>query len=396
MAELEKGMSFLAHSAAELEFVERSARATFIRSKRIADSTRKTYASYVRRFKEYIEQKYPSLVDNSGNIKLECLNINIMDNFFTQIGNGQASGIMDSPDDEKNECEPLATMSVLNNFRSAIRSMFVDKNIKVPEWYDKELSPLFQGFKKEWAKLDRDGIRVVGEEGKAPFSFSIYRLVMMCAFKSNPFAHLFGLLCWNLMARGDNVEDINLNNLGWNEDALTIRFGHAKNDQTGEKSISTEVRHVYANPITPSICPILSLAVFLSCCFSAPSDRLFIGKRQKDRMLHNIHSILQEDETQQRLLALGVKPTHYGNHSFRKGSSTFVSSGSVGGPSVISVIRRAGWSMGDVLGRYLKADAAGDQYVGRAACGLPISSPSFAVLPPHFQGMSSEDQAMVR
>ena len=40
--------------------------------------------------------------------------------------------------------------------------------------------------------------------------------------------------------------------------------------------------------------------------------------------------------------------------------------------------------MGGVQDTYLRYEAAGDQYVGRVVCGLPISSSQFAALPPQF------------
>ncbi|ETV78485.1 hypothetical protein H257_08009 [Aphanomyces astaci] len=75
-----------------------------------------------------------------------------------------------------------------------------------------------------------------------------------------------------------------------------------------------------------------------------------------------------------------------GTHSIRKGAATFVSSGSTGGPSIISVCLRCGWSLGNVMERYFRYEAAGDQFTGRCVAGLPLNSADFAVLPPHFSG----------
>ncbi|ETV66997.1 hypothetical protein H257_16688 [Aphanomyces astaci] len=43
-----------------------------------------------------------------------------------------------------------------------------------------------------------------------------------------------------------------------------------------------------------------------------------------------------------------------GTHSIRKGAATFVSSGSTGGPSIISVCLRCGWFLGNVMERYFR------------------------------------------
>jgi hypothetical protein len=52
---------------------------------------------------------------------------------------------------------------------------------------------------------------------------------------------------------------------------------------------------------------------------------------------------------------------------------------------MVAVCHRAGWSVGDVLSRYLKNNGAGDQFAGRVACGLPVLAAEFSSLPPHFR-----------
>ena len=39
---------------------------------------------------------------------------------------------------------------------------------------------------------------------------------------------------------------------------------------------------------------------------------------------------------------------------------------------------------GNVQDRYIFGGTGADQIVGRAVCGLPITSKNFAILPPHF------------
>jgi hypothetical protein len=73
-----------------------------------------------------------------------------------------------------------------------------------------------------------------------------------------------------------------------------------------------------------------------------------------------------------------------GTHLIRKGVCTFAMSGSTGGPSIVSVCLRAGWTLGNVLDRYLRYEAAGDCFVGRVVAGLPLDSKNFSILPVHF------------
>ncbi|OQR82152.1 hypothetical protein ACHHYP_16364 [Achlya hypogyna] len=79
-----------------------------------------------------------------------------------------------------------------------------------------------------------------------------------------------------------------------------------------------------------------------------------------------------------------AKKKKHGTQSIRKGVVTYACSGSTGGPSVVSVCLRCGWSLGHVMERYFKYEQAGDQFVGRVVSGLPINGANFAIAPPHF------------
>ena len=74
--------------------------------------------------------------------------------------------------------------------------------------------------------------------------------------------------------------------------------------------------------------------------------------------------------------------------------ATFACSGSTGGPSIVSVCLRCGWSLGGVQDRYLRYEAAGDQFLGRVVAGLPLNKPDFALLPPHFENPDDPDLAI--
>ena len=69
-----------------------------------------------------------------------------------------------------------------------------------------------------------------------------------------------------------------------------------------------------------------------------------------------------------------------GNHSCRKGVGTMVSAGFTISPPIVSVCFRCGWVMGGVKYKYLKYEAAGDQYVVRCASGLNQLSKEFTVM----------------
>ena len=95
------------------------------------------------------------------------------------------------------------------------------------------------------------------------------------------------------------------------------------------------------------------------------------------------------------MIEFGIKIEDIGVHSLRKGAASFVSSGSTCAPPQVATNIRARWSMGIIQDTYLRYEAAGDQYVGRVVCGLPLSSPKFAVLPCQVDCSVEESNKMV-
>jgi hypothetical protein len=196
------------------------------------------------------------------------------------------------------------------------------------------------------------------------------------------FAHSVLTISWNLMCRVNNAVGICLEHLEWRDDALCVYFSHMKNDQTAERP--RDPRHVYANPIHPEICPVLSLGIYL-LCFKPNSEvfNLYPGKSQADRYGSILREMLQSQQRSD-LEFRGINPSDIGTHSIRKGSATYASSGSTSGPSSQAIHLRAGWTLGNVQDTYMRYDSAGDQHTGRVVCGLPQGSPEFAMLPPYF------------
>ena len=48
--------------------------------------------------------------------------------------------------------------------------------------------------------------------------------------------------------------------MDWQNDCLCIFFAHMKNNQVINRK--RDPRHIYPNPINPTVCPILSLAIY--------------------------------------------------------------------------------------------------------------------------------------
>ncbi|KAF0709314.1 hypothetical protein AaE_012913 [Aphanomyces astaci] len=242
------------------------------------------------------------------------------------------------------------------------------------------------GYKSDkFAKL-KDSGEVPMTEGKAPLSFEGYRYLAQHAISSTTdfslvaTVHPFLVLCWNLMARAVSTSSIRYEHIAWRGDALQIRYGLMKNDQEGRMSFP---RHIYASPLRPEICPILSLAILLFT--RGPqlpgSPTLLFGYNAKERFsawLHNTCALHEDD-----IVAMGLSISDVGTHSFRKGVASTLSN-TPGGPQAVSVWLRAGWSLGSVQGRYIFEGSGGDQFVGRAATGLDVNGVEFGSLPPHF------------
>ena len=279
--------------------------------------------------------------------------------------------------------------------RSAITFLYRAFRQLVPADVTQRLSQDFRGLKRTNALMAADGEATL-RQGMDPLPFSVYRVLCREIMKQPTaeftFAHCFMVICWNLICRSSNALHIRFVHMGWREDALQIKFAQQKNDQLGEKP--KDPRSVYANPIMPEVCPILALALFLlnqrcprgeNCLFpgSAPYDR-FRKVLARIRLLPDVVTIFE---------SYGVDPDNVGTHSLRKGAATYVSSGSTAAPSVQAINLRAGWAMGGVQDRYYRFEGAGDQYVGRTVCGLPIHSDEFATLCPSFKTLNIAKEA---
>ena len=94
------------------------------------------------------------------------------------------------------------------------------------------------------------------------------------------FASAFMNITWNFICWSKDTTTIHLNYLEWTKDCLRIYLSHMKNDQTGDQK--RDPRHIYADPIDPTVYPILALAIYFST-FSISNTKdtaLFPGKNQ--------------------------------------------------------------------------------------------------------------------
>lgn len=269
-----------------------------------------------------------------------------------------------------------------NTHRAAFAHLYKRYKFVIPSELQNEIGTLFSGLKRENAEAMRHA-RVNINYDKDALDMPAYIALMEgWQSKGTPeaiFGHCFSTLCWNLMCRANNIVDLCLDHITWENDSMVVHFSHMKTDQTAEKSRFP--RHIYANPLAPSICPLLSIATFMSCTpHDQTSSKLLVGNKQYNRF----GNILKKGVEEIGAVNSVLRDKDIGTHSFRKGSSTFVSSGSSCCPSSAAINNRADWKTGSMQDKYIKFNTFGDMFVGRTASGLPTDSAAFATLPPEF------------
>ena len=127
----------------------------------------------------------------------------------------------------------------------------------------------------------------------------------------------------------------------WAQDALRVYFCHQKNDQSGEKK--RDPRHIYANPLDPTVCPILALSLYLlSIHVNIEDTCLFPGGCQYSRFQKYLSKILILHK-EEILTEFGIKNDDIGVHSIRKGAGTYISSGCYHAPGGMEFTGRTGY-----------------------------------------------------
>eukprot|EP00834_Sanchytrium_tribonematis_P007109 NODE_596_length_5578_cov_0.509400.p1 type:complete len:695 gc:universal NODE_596_length_5578_cov_0.509400:1476-3560(+) len=272
--------------------------------------------------------------------------------------------------------------SAYNTHKVAFKYFFSIHKIKMDEDFEKQLDDLFKGMKRTNAvHTTRSNTRLA--TGKDALDFGAYEILLRSwqirGTSDTVFAHTFSILCWNLMCRSANCVTLCFNHIQWQGDCLKVYFAHSKTDQSGETI--RYPRHIYANALNPTVCPILSLAVYLaSFSIGSNQSKLFEGGSQYNRF----SGILGDEVNKLKADHNEFVNVDLGTHSFRKGANTFCSSGSTAGPQSAAIKLRGGWTLGGSQDIYTQYQESGDRYVGRFLSGLPNYNQEFAMLPPAF------------
>ncbi|RHY63869.1 hypothetical protein DYB30_005634 [Aphanomyces astaci] len=350
----------------------------------LADSTKERYESGLRQLIKWIHLTGGTdLLKDDGMIDLRVFQYTHFVQFIVWV--------------YQNTPVKVGTMS---GYRAALRWYYKREDVAMPVEYSTKLKTIFTGLPMcvilygthTTSNLGMHRLTATDEQtstlkdsGKRPLGFSMYEALCQESLKTSDsgFVHLYLVISWNLMARSKSTETIRIDHISFEEDAIGITYIKSKTDQTGSKR--RDPRHVYANPSSPAICTFLALGMYFACNPTLANGSLFPGASQRDRFGKALKALVYT------VLGEAASGT-VGTHSIRKGAATFVCSGSTSGPSVITVCLRCGWSLGNVVERYMHYEKAGDQFVGRVVAGLPLNNADFAQLPPHFD---STDNSVV-
>jgi hypothetical protein len=331
---------------------------------RVVATTQEQYKTTFKFITSYCKEHFPTSVDTDGSQEH-------LEDFLGDM----------AADREDKTCKATSTV---NGYMTVIKYFYGKADINI----DVNLKRFFKNFQEGYKRTvanKRDKGHMKNKEGKMPVSQSIYTSLCKLALFAGQarsaflcFVHLFMILCWNLFARSVSVSDLRTHHFNWENDCLVIDMSKQKGDQSGEKITP---KHLYANPYNPEVCVILALAlhVFSISFRSENEDKslIFVGSPYDLFTKWLPTALIQISD-------LGYTIGDFGTHSFRKGIASFCA-GFIGGPSVIAIFLRAGWSLGQVQDRYITYSDGGDHLCGRVAAGLNFNGGSkFAVLPPHF------------
>ena len=294
----------------------------------------------------------------------------------------------------------------LNYGRSMAKTEFKDD-------FEDDVRDFLKSYSKSYATAREKG--EVSEQTSDAMNARVFRFLCEQAIKEGRiFFWAWITLQWHLMCRSANVGSLQFKLFGLANDAMCAQFAKTKAGQSGELC---NLKHIYANPLEPSICPFLALGVLLASTpeRSDSSHAVFEGKEQSTRFNKQLTEMLGQHRDELLLKGMISADSRLSCHGIRKGASNTAASGTTAAPPIVAICLRqvsncfettdsyfgciclsppthtfclwpyrADWKLGRVLQIYFQGEAAGDQYVGRTVALLPINSADFAVLPPHF------------
>ena len=282
-------------------------------NKKTKESTKKNYNSKINFMLEYLTEYAPEGMESDSN-DVNSVKIPIDDDvllkFFGYImASAHARSKLKSRDDvPPGEDDPWSS-SQISGFKSAIVALYSAENCKMNERVESQLKGMLDGYEKVINDLKKRGLMKIGE-GKNPLPFQGYILLakklatavpdQAAGWSSKVFMWSYLTMLWNLMTRNESVDDLLEDHFDWSGDAMLVEEQGHKGDQTGEDKYQ---KHVYANPLSPEICPVLSQAVLQFCTEYRPASstnhQIYDGSNSKDRFSKNLGQCLRKSPCQE-------------------------------------------------------------------------------------------------
>jgi hypothetical protein len=214
----------------------------------VVEKTRKSYDSKQDRFKNWLRTEHPETIENNEiKFPLDSEHLKNYLGYISRFSDGRNKSIAD-----------------VGGHISAINNYFRKYNFESPTC-NSIVRQFMSGYKRTVATAKQTGEMKL-TEGKRPFSFANFEMLCSRSLQESQetsvmrYAHLYLILCWNLMARSCSVSAIKYDHITWINDSLLITLPRHKGDQEGANCYP---KHVFANPLNPVVCPILSLGIHL-------------------------------------------------------------------------------------------------------------------------------------
>ena len=242
----------------EMENME-SSLAIEIMDGRKSKNTKNQHRLKIESVKKWLHLKHPACLNESGSIILTLVDKTILKEFLGHI--------CKKKDKYGNYLDPVVfhAFQHVSGYKSAIKDYYTNQEIKISDGIERMFTQFFDGYERKITNLKQNGVIPI-VEGKQPMSFKGYKYLAARAIAQEKdynlaiFSHFYLLLCWNLIARCVSVGSIMYTHISWENDSLVVVFPSHKGDQEGRNALP---KHVFANIAEPSICPILSFAIYV-------------------------------------------------------------------------------------------------------------------------------------
>eukprot|EP00960_Hanusia_phi_P076041 768505-Hanusia_phi.AAC.5 len=239
--------------------------------------------------------------------------------------------------------KPTVSLSTMKGYKSALKALYEDRQVPFNQpveggrlSVDEMLSQQMDAYSRVATEKESRGVMPL-QEGKMALSMQEYKILCQTLRDwSNSRSRtescsnwIFGWSCtvilWNLVSRSEALDRIRLAHVDWENDCMKILLLQTKHHQAGRhvdiSEASGRVKHVFASPLTPEVCPILVLGLYTFCTrvggrHTEASSKLFVGSEQRQRYSNLLTRCIATAKEQNPAVGKLDKAC---THSFREG-----------------------------------------------------------------------------